>query len=55
MSKFVVVGSIRCVVDAESASEAEEIVNEYLYLAGAEDGIDGIESITIRGAVEVDE
>ena len=54
MSKFVVVGVIRCVIEADSASEAEETLNEYLEGADIEEGVDW-EEITISDAEEVDE
>lgn len=51
--KYFVTGVIRCTVDANSETEAEEILSGFLEEADMEYGIDSLVSVDIEDAEEV--
>lgn len=55
MPKYVIVGSIRVVVEADSKEEAEEILSDCLEETEGYDGVMEWEEITVGDAVEVEE
>ena len=56
MPKYVVIGSIRVVVEADSAEEAEDILSDFFEEAECVCGdMLGFEEITVGDAVEVGE
>lgn len=55
MPKYLVVGTIRCTIEADSATDAEGVLSDLMEEMGCwEDGME-LESIDISDAVEVDD
>lgn len=55
MGKYLVKGSIVCVIEAEDENEAEAILDEYLMLADVEDGIEEVDEWSVGVEKELDD